>query len=97
MVRREPDRVRIYTRNGADYTERCPRIVEAARRLKVRSALLDGEGIVYNGKGMPDFRLLPGKENDFAVSLIAFDLLELDGEDVRRRRCSIARSAWRGC
>ena len=60
--------------------------------------LLDGEGIVYNGKGMPDFRLLHGKQNDVAATLVAFDLLELDGEDRRAaRRCWIARSAWCGC
>lgn len=84
MVRRDGAGVRIYTRNGADYTHRFPRIVEAARKLRVRSALLDGEGIVYNGKGMPDFRLLHGKQNDAAVTLVAFDLLELDGNDLRR-------------
>lgn len=84
MVRRDGSTVRVYTRNGADYTARFPRIVEAARKLKVRSVLLDGEGIVYNGKGMPDFQLLHGKQNDAAVSLIAFDLLELDGVDFRK-------------
>ena len=50
--------VRIFSRIGADFTERFPRIVEAARRPKVRSVLLDGECIVYNSKGMPDFGLL---------------------------------------
>jgi ATP-dependent DNA ligase len=84
LVRREETRVRIFSRNGADFTERFPRIVEAARRLRVRSVLLDGEGIVYNGKGMPDFHLLHGKQNDAAATLVAFDLLELDGDDVRR-------------
>ena len=60
-----------------NYTERFPRIVEAVRRLSVKSVLLDGEGIVYNGKGMPDFRLLHGKQNDLAATMIAFDLIEL--------------------
>jgi bifunctional non-homologous end joining protein LigD len=83
LVRREADHVRVFSRNGADFTERFPRIVEAARRLRVQSALLDGEGIVYNGAGMPSFRLLHGKQNDAAVTLVAFDLLELDGTDVR--------------
>jgi bifunctional non-homologous end joining protein LigD len=77
QVRQESDRVRIYSRNGADFTARFPRIVDAVRRMKVRSVVLDGEGIVYDEKGMPSF--------DREVSLVAFDLLELDGEDFRKR------------
>jgi bifunctional non-homologous end joining protein LigD len=83
LVRRQDADVRVYSRNGANFTARFPRIVEAVRRLRVKSVLLDGEGIVYNGKGMPDFRLLHDKQNDFAATMIAFDLLEVDGEDLR--------------
>jgi ATP-dependent DNA ligase len=84
MVRKADERVRVYTRRGADWTERFPRIVSAARRLKVRSVLLDGECIVYDGKGMPSFALLHSRDYDREASLAAFDLLELDGEEMRR-------------
>jgi ATP-dependent DNA ligase len=84
MVRKQDDRVRVYTRRGADWTERFPRIVQAARRLKVRSILLDGECIVYDKNGIPSFALLHSRDYDREASLAAFDLLELDGEDVRR-------------
>jgi bifunctional non-homologous end joining protein LigD len=84
MVRRVEDRIRIYSRRGADFTSRFPRIVEAVRRLEVRSVLLDGEGIVYDQNGMPSFDLIHSKQYDREVSLVAFDLLELDGDDVRR-------------
>jgi bifunctional non-homologous end joining protein LigD len=57
----------------------------AVRRLKVRSVLLDGEGIVYDGKGMPCFALLHSREYDKEVSLAAF-LLELDGADLRKQK-----------
>jgi ATP-dependent DNA ligase len=83
MVRRRDDKVRIYARRGADFTLRFPRIVEAVRRLKVKSVLLDGEGIVYGHTGLPDFALIHSKEYDREVSLVAFDLLELDGTDFR--------------
>ena len=43
-MRRREDRVRIYSRRGADFTDRFPRVVDAVRRLKVRSVVLDGEG-----------------------------------------------------
>ena len=85
MVRRHEDKVRIYSRRGADFTLRFPRIVEAVRRLKVKSVLLDGEGIVYDQNGMPSFDLIHSKQYDREVSLVAFDLLELDGDEVRRR------------
>jgi ATP-dependent DNA ligase len=44
--------VRVYTRRAADWTKRFPRVVDAVRRLKAHS---DGEGIVYDGAGMPSF------------------------------------------
>jgi bifunctional non-homologous end joining protein LigD len=84
MVRKHHEQVRVYTRRGADWTERFPRIVAAVRRLKVRSVLLDGEGIVYNAKGMPSFDLLHSREYDNEVSLCAFDLLEHDGDGARK-------------
>ena len=62
-----------------------PRIVEAVRRLKVKTVLLDGEGVVYDQHGMPSFDLIHSKQYDREVSLVAFDLLELDGDDVRRQ------------
>jgi bifunctional non-homologous end joining protein LigD len=85
MVRKDDEHVRIYTRRGADWTERFPRIVQAARRMKAVSFLLDGEGIVYDGKGMPTFALLHSREYDKEVSLCAFDLLELSGTAVRKQ------------
>jgi ATP-dependent DNA ligase len=54
------------------------------RRLKVRSVLLDGEGVVYDAKGMPSFDLIHSIEYDREVSLAAFDLLELDSADGRK-------------
>jgi len=85
MVRRLDDKVRIYSRRGADFTPRFPRIVDAVRRLKVKSVLLDGEGIVYGHTGLPDFELIHSKQYDKEVSLVAFDLLELDGVDLRAK------------
>jgi bifunctional non-homologous end joining protein LigD len=85
MVRKDRDAVRVYTRCGADWTKRFPRIVQAVRKIKAASVLLDGEGIVYDGKGMPNFALLHSHEYDREVSLCAFDLLELAGTEVRKQ------------
>jgi bifunctional non-homologous end joining protein LigD len=59
MVRKHDDRVRILTRRGAGWTNRFPRLVQAAKRIKTMSFLIDGEGIVYDGKGMPNFAVHP--------------------------------------
>jgi bifunctional non-homologous end joining protein LigD len=85
MVRKDGDAVRVYTRRGADWTRRFPRIVRAARKMKATSFLLDGEGIVYDGKGMPSFDLLHSRDYDREVCLCAFDLLELEGTEVRKQ------------
>lgn len=85
MVRKRDDRVRVLTRRGADWTARFPRLVQAAKKIKAASFLIDGEGIVYDRKGMPSFALLHSHEYDREVSLCAFDLLELEGTEIRKQ------------
>jgi ATP-dependent DNA ligase len=53
-------------------------------KLKVRSCLIDGEAVCCNEHGVPSFDKLRHRSNDPYVVLIAFDLLELDGNDLRR-------------
>ncbi len=83
LVRKAAGKVRIYTRRGTDWTKRFPAIVEAASKIKVASFYLDGEGVVCNADGVALFDELHSKANDHAVFLYAFDLLEIDGEDLR--------------
>jgi bifunctional non-homologous end joining protein LigD len=75
-------KVRIYTRRGADRTKRFPAIVEAGRKIKTASFYLDGEGVVCDADGIAAFDKLHSKATDHAVFLYAFDLLEIDGEDL---------------
>src|SRR5262245_4371055 len=84
MVRRDPAGVRLLTRNGHDWTDRYPLIAEAAGVLTVRSFLLDGEAVACDGDGMPVFDRLRYRRQDRHVFLYAFDLLELNGQDLRR-------------
>ena len=46
MVRRDGSRVRCFTRNGHDWADRFPAIVDAAQRLKAPSFLIDGEAVI---------------------------------------------------
>ncbi len=77
--------VRLYTKNGYDWAERYPLIVEALIRLRVSSIVLDGEAMCFKRNGMHDFDALWNRTNDHTARLCAFDLLELDGEDYRNK------------
>ena len=70
--------------NGHDWASRYPLIVRAVNKLKVRSCLIDGEAVCCNEHGVPSFDKLRHRSHDPEVVLIAFDLLELDGNDLRR-------------
>ena len=84
MARRDPIGIRLLTRNGHDWAPRYPLIVEAVDRLKVRSCLIDGEAVACDENGLAVFERLRLKPSGKHVFLYAFDLLELDGQDLRR-------------
>ena len=83
MARRDANGVRLYTRNGYDFAGRFPQIVEALSKLKVRSCFIDGEAIVVDERGLSTFDLLRSWRHDHDAVLCAFDLIEVDGKDLR--------------
>jgi bifunctional non-homologous end joining protein LigD len=85
VAQKEGDRVRLITRNGYDFTERYPSIVDAIRSLPGTSCVIDGEAIVVDQDGLSVFDLLRYRRHDHAATLCAFDLIEVDGWDLRRR------------
>ena len=74
-------RVRL---NGNNWTDRYPRIVEEAERIK-GTAVLDAEVVCLDEKGLPEFDTLHSRTADRFAVACAFDLLMLDGDDLRRR------------
>ena len=84
MARRDAAGVRLITRNGNDFTRRFPLAATAVAALPGRSCLIDGEAIVCDDKGLAVFELIRRARNHPSVILCAFDLLEIDGEDLRR-------------
>jgi bifunctional non-homologous end joining protein LigD len=84
MARRDGAGIRLLTRNGHDWSDRFPLIVEAVNHLKIRSCLIDGEAVCCDGDGLASFTLLRHRRDDRRVFLYAFDLIELDGSDLRR-------------
>jgi ATP-dependent DNA ligase len=101
MARRDTVGVRLLTRNGHDWSPRYPLILEAVNRLKVHSCLIDGEAVACDENGLAVFERLRRKHEGCHVFLYAFDLLELNGTDLRRepietRKATLA-SLLRGC
>jgi bifunctional non-homologous end joining protein LigD len=81
-----PDGEKIYSRRGLDWTGQFSSIAAAAPELKADSAVIDGEAVVYGKTGVPDFQQLRrelGRGKSQRVRYHAFDLLYLDGYDLR--------------
>src|SRR6185369_10782273 len=76
---------RAYTRNGFDWSERYLGITKAAAKLDCRSAIIDGEIIVQDERGVSDFEALKSAIRWTPQRLVfcAFDLLHLNGKDLR--------------
>jgi bifunctional non-homologous end joining protein LigD len=83
QVRREGDSVRLFTRRGFDWTRRYPAIAVTATLLRAKSFTLDGEAVVCGPDGVAVFDAVQRRGTVSEAMLYAFDLLELDGEDLR--------------
>src|SRR6478672_10496353 len=94
MARRDPVGIRLITRKGNDWTTRYPPVVEAVNHLKVRSCLIDGEVVCCDERGLATFQLLRHRRNEPQAFLFAFDLLELNGTDLRRHRAVFERPPY---
>ena len=67
-------------------------MVEAVNHLKVRSCLIDGEVVCCDERGLATFQLLRHRRNEPQAFLYAFDLLELDGTDLRREPIEVRKA-----
>jgi len=101
--------LRIFTKRGKERTEFYPELKELLRLFKGREGILDGEIVVFDDKGKPSFHNIMARENlrtkdkidyyrkIFPVNYIIFDILRLNGEDIRdkplRKRIEILEGA----
>ncbi|MBK5005911.1 DNA ligase D [Pseudomonas sp. S32] len=86
LARVDGEDIRLFTRNGHDWTAKMPGQVAALRALGMDSAWLDGEMVVNDAEGVADFQALQNAfdtEQDDAIVYYVFDLLFLGGEDLR--------------
>jgi bifunctional non-homologous end joining protein LigD len=89
----------LFGKNGGDLTTRFPTIAASVITLPVRSCIIDGELIAAGAEGQPDFLALLHRHAP--VCVYAFDLMELDGHDLRerpleKRRAQLKRLLGRG-
>ena len=96
IARRDGERVRLITRNGYDFNARFPLIVAAVEALPAQSCVVDGEAIACDETGLSVFEMIRWRQHDTGVTLCAFDLMELDGEDLRREPIEVRKATLKG-
>jgi bifunctional non-homologous end joining protein LigD len=84
IARKDGARVKLYSRPGNDLTDRFSLIVEALAGLRSQSCIIDGEAVACDERGIAAFDRIRYRRNDGSVFLYAFDLIELNGNDLRR-------------
>jgi len=92
MARRDSVGIRLITRRGNDWSERFPLVVQAVNHVKVRSCLIDGELVCCDERGLATFQLLRHRRSEAQAFLYAFDLLELNGTDLRREPIEVRKA-----
>lgn len=78
--------VKVFTRRGHDWTNRFKKVADDAWHIKAGSAIVDGEVVVPAADGTTDFTVLQNelKGRSTSIVLVAFDLLYLNGRDLRK-------------
>jgi len=95
IARKNGAQVRLYSRPGNDFTRRFPLIVDALARLRSRSCIIDGEAVACDDNGVASFDLVRHHRANDRVFLYAFDLIELNGDDMRRDPLEVRKATLR--
>ena len=83
VAQKDGDEVRLWSRNGRDWSAEFVAITAAVMALPVTRIVLDGEAVAHCPKGLPDFHALLGRSGCATACLYAFDLLHVGDEDLR--------------
>jgi bifunctional non-homologous end joining protein LigD len=83
LAERDASGMNLHSGKGYDFADRFPLAAAAIAKLPVRSCLIHGEAIVCDANGLAVFDLLRRRWHGDEVILCAFDLLEVDGRDLR--------------
>jgi bifunctional non-homologous end joining protein LigD len=92
IARKDGPRVRLYSRPGNDLTRRFPLIVETLARLRSRSCIIDGEAVACDHNGIASFDLVRHQRANESIFLYAFDLIELNSDDLRHEPLEVRKA-----
>jgi bifunctional non-homologous end joining protein LigD len=95
IARKDGPRVRLYSRPGNDLSRHFPLVVETLARLRSRSCIIDGGAVACDDNGLASFDLVRHHRANDRVFLYAFDLIELNGDDLRRQGEAASRRGGR--
>src|SRR5215475_13796705 len=95
IARKKGAQVRLYSRPGNDLTYRFSLIVETLKRLRSRSCIIDGEAVACDENGVTSFNRVRYRRHDESIFLYAFDLIELNGDDLRRDPLDVRKATLR--
>ena len=93
IARKDDKRIKLYSRPGNDLTHRFAQIGEALARLRARSCIFDGEAVACGEDGIALFERIRYRRHDASVFMYAFDLIELNGVDLRREPLEVRKEA----
>jgi bifunctional non-homologous end joining protein LigD len=96
LAHRQERAVLLLTRNGNDLADRFPLAAAAILALPIKSCVVDAEAIVCDDSGMAVFDLIRGHGRNGSAILCAFDLLEVNGEDIRREPIEVRKRRLAG-
>jgi ATP-dependent DNA ligase len=96
LTQKRGELVEVWSRRGALFNYRFPRIAKAVGALPVDNAMIDGEAVVFRSDGHSDFAALRTRAGGEQASFVAFDLLGLEANDLRERPLEERREALRG-
>ncbi|RYF47377.1 MAG: ATP-dependent DNA ligase, partial [Comamonadaceae bacterium] len=94
-ARIDSDGIRLFTRNGHDWTHKLPHIVQALSALDMDLSWLDGEIVIMDKKGAPDFGALQNAfDSDQTADIIyfVFDAPIIAGRDMRQESLDVRRA-----
>ena len=85
QIIKDADGIRFYTKNGFDWTAKYRPLADEAKALEAEGFIIEGETIVTNEAGLSDFHALRSAitKRPQDLYLVAFDLLHLNGHDLR--------------
>jgi bifunctional non-homologous end joining protein LigD len=95
IARKDGAELKLYSRHGNDFTRRFPLILEALARLRSQSCIIDGEAVACGDNGVASFDRIRYRRYDGDVFLYAFDLIELNGDDMRRDPLEVRKATLR--